>query len=328
MLAKSSRGFVTNAAGTLAKVTFLLMTSAGVMVPPRLWLFVTFPCTQLSQMKTSRPPSHAIQNTIITDCPDVLEWCRSSSGSFSTKELHFLRNSPYHIDKYMANIWRRWLPPKISVLLWKLHHRAIPFDDRVRQCGIALASKCRCCQSPKDETANHLFFNSDAANRVWDVGRALLDIPRSHSTRMLWDILNQLSCNTSYVDGLRITWICCSLWELWSLRNSRLHDERHRMDILSNVRTWIQNLASNIRMPHDHCLLHEAILKALHLPAPYVPKPRWKKWNPCPTGLTLNVAWNASGDGPFILRNNRGAVLHFSRSSLHPPLTALSHIIQ
>ncbi|KAL9678182.1 hypothetical protein QQ045_016021 [Rhodiola kirilowii] len=66
----------------------------------------------------------------------------------------------------------------------------------------------------------HLFFHSDAANLVWNVGQTLLDIPKPQTLRMLWDILKQLSTNTSYVDGLQIAYVCCSIWELWCLRNA------------------------------------------------------------------------------------------------------------
>ncbi|KAL9679486.1 hypothetical protein QQ045_017349 [Rhodiola kirilowii] len=54
---------------------------------------------------------HSLQTTTISDTPDSLEWCRSSSGVFTTKEFHLMRNNPVHIDKIMSTIWRPWLPP-------------------------------------------------------------------------------------------------------------------------------------------------------------------------------------------------------------------------
>ncbi|KAL9677847.1 hypothetical protein QQ045_015683 [Rhodiola kirilowii] len=284
----------------------------------------------LTTLTLNLPPhgQRDLQAISISDSPDLLEWCRSPTGTFTTKEFHRVKSSPAHINNTMANIWRPWLPPKLSVFLWKLRHRAVPLDDRVRQCGIALASMCRCCLRPDEESTAHLFFHSDAANRVWDVGRTLLDIPKPHTLRMLWDILNQLSCSTSCVDGLRIVWVCCSVWEIWSLRNARIHGN-NQMDIILKLRAWIQRLAPCIHIPHSHCLLHESILKALHLPVPYVPKTRWKKWVPSPTGLTLNAAWDTNSfRGAFVLRNSAGSVLHYSLLTHLPPLATFSTVIR
>ncbi|KAL9682782.1 hypothetical protein QQ045_014591 [Rhodiola kirilowii] len=95
---------------------------------------------------------------------------------------------------------------------------------------------------PREETATHLFLLGDEATKIWERGKTLLDLPLPRTFNQIWDILMQLNSNMTYMDGLRIIWVCCSLWELWVYRNKRIHDGTHHTATLA-VRGWIHRLA-------------------------------------------------------------------------------------
>ncbi|KAL9687227.1 hypothetical protein QQ045_031625 [Rhodiola kirilowii] len=250
----------------------------------------------LATVSATLPPhgQQELQMISISDQADCLEWRRSVTGMFTTKEFRIVTSTPSPLDKALSTVWHPWIPPKISAFMWRLKHRAIPTDDRIKSCGIHIASACLCCTAPHEETAAHLFVDGEEATKIWTLGKNLLDVPQAGTLKQLWDFLIRLSINPDYIDGLRIIWICCSLWELWVLRNKFLHE-------------------------------------ALFLPTPYNPKARWKKWTPHPSGLTLNVAWYQSDEGlrgAYILWTNTGAVVHCSVTLHLPTTTGLAHTVR
>ncbi|KAL9671268.1 hypothetical protein QQ045_008836 [Rhodiola kirilowii] len=95
--------------------------------------------------------------------PDQLIWERSGNDDFSTRAFTICVSSPWQINAKLPSVWHIWLPPRISVFLWRLFHRALATDDKIQDCGIPFASKCRCCAYPASESIPHLFIHSDFA---------------------------------------------------------------------------------------------------------------------------------------------------------------------
>ncbi|KAL9687509.1 hypothetical protein QQ045_031912 [Rhodiola kirilowii] len=85
-------------------------------------------------------------------------------------------NHPKGLDRILSRIWHRWIPPKISVFLWRLKKLAVGTDDQVQKCGIPLASMCRCCDPLEVETTEHLFVLNKPARLLWAFGRRLFGI--------------------------------------------------------------------------------------------------------------------------------------------------------
>lgn len=75
----------------------------------------------------------------ISDRPDSLFWTGNSSGICNTKDFWKQNCSLQPSCPYLSKIWQSWIPPKVSVFLWRLRNRALSTDDRVRQCGIKMA---------------------------------------------------------------------------------------------------------------------------------------------------------------------------------------------
>lgn len=64
-------------------------------------------------------------------------------------------------------MWHRRLPLKVTTCMWKAGFKCITVDDRVQSRGIALASRCDCCVSPRVETLDHVLGSGKFAQNVW-----------------------------------------------------------------------------------------------------------------------------------------------------------------
>ncbi|KAL9680117.1 hypothetical protein QQ045_017994 [Rhodiola kirilowii] len=243
-----------------------------------------------------------LQNITISDHADAFLWSRSPSNTFSTKDFRVITSTPQAHDSVLAQIWHAWLPPKVSAFIWQLKKRVVPTDDRVQGCGIPLASMMQPHQ---------------VALQVWSLGKRHLDIPIPRTFSQLWALFTiKPRGRLNLMDGLRIAWSCCSLWEVWRYRNICIHEGTH-YNVSSKILQWMHTLAPLIQLLYTPSVLNSASLKALRIPIPYAPKARWKTWTPFSNGTTLNVAWVMEGaglKGAFILRDERGCALHCSTS--------------
>lgn len=67
-------------------------------------------------------------------------------------------------DKF---IWSRYLPSRISILLWRLMHNSLPTNAAVRRFNIPSVSKCLCYPlNPKAESTQHLLFASVTTGHI------------------------------------------------------------------------------------------------------------------------------------------------------------------
>ena len=63
-------------------------------------------------------------------------------------------------------IWDSYIPPRRSVLLWKILHKRIATEEEVQRRGIHLASCCRFCFT-NSESLDHLFWTCPFAKFLW-----------------------------------------------------------------------------------------------------------------------------------------------------------------
>ncbi|XP_059310093.1 uncharacterized protein LOC132061267 [Lycium ferocissimum] len=118
-------------------------------------------------------PSDIVQHITSTIPPSRMEknmdapwWLLGTRGHFLVKtcwEYLRLRGQKQEIYKY---IWIKGLPFKISFFMWRFWKFKLPLDEALKKINISLASRCWCCTNPKEETTQHLFTKSYAANRT------------------------------------------------------------------------------------------------------------------------------------------------------------------
>uniref|UniRef100_A0A7N0TLI1 Reverse transcriptase zinc-binding domain-containing protein n=1 Tax=Kalanchoe fedtschenkoi TaxID=63787 RepID=A0A7N0TLI1_KALFE len=146
-------------------------------------------------------------------------WCyriRRIAGSVRAF-VRRLRQSPRPRSTW-NKIWLKKIPNRINAFLWKLRHGVVTVDSFLKAKNIPLASKCRCCEQPHEETINHLFAGSEVARRVW---RALgLD----SNTRARLDLRGIFEewfdkANQKTRSGIeRILLFSLGIWEIWKYR--------------------------------------------------------------------------------------------------------------
>ena len=86
-------------------------------------------------------------------------------------------------------VWHKALPKRASVVMWKALSRSLSVDERIRQVGIAMASRCDCCSVGNEETANHVLSAGSFADEVWRRTSFALGV-RWHERQAWWDRIN------------------------------------------------------------------------------------------------------------------------------------------
>ncbi|KAL9670115.1 hypothetical protein QQ045_007666 [Rhodiola kirilowii] len=79
-----------------------------------------------------------VDRFVLTDQPDKLLWKNSRNGSFSVKHYYLAKRVPLPIQRLFTLIWKSWIPPKISGLLWRLFHQVVPTDDKIIRLGFQM----------------------------------------------------------------------------------------------------------------------------------------------------------------------------------------------
>ncbi|KAL0448791.1 UNVERIFIED_CONTAM: hypothetical protein Slati_1435500 [Sesamum latifolium] len=170
-------------------------------------------------------PQHIIEK--IMDVPintyhsDYLHWKLSKHGAFTTKSAWDEIRSRQPVRQFYRTLWSKLIIPNISVFTWRLIHNWIPVDERLKQKGISLVSKCLCCDA--EETIPHLFLHNVHSLEVWGyfASKFQVNIPHTNDITMLiqsWKIRIGTKPHIRDVIPLLI------LWNIWNLRNDSKYE--------------------------------------------------------------------------------------------------------
>ena len=78
--------------------------------------------------------------------PDTLIWEKSIDGMVTCQRLYNNELPTAGNVSWGKFIWDSYIPPRRSVLLWKILHKRIATEEEVQRRGIQLASCCRFCK--------------------------------------------------------------------------------------------------------------------------------------------------------------------------------------
>lgn len=234
--------------------------------------------------------------------------------------ISFRKNAPQIF--WHKLIWHQFIPPKISVLLWRLRlfHNKLPTEDNLQRRGFALASVCCLCDSPcSSETSSHLFFQCSFAQKIWQWLAT-----QFHTTLPTGGVLNDLFqaiVFKGFRSQLHNIWITACFYcihIIWKSRNKLLFDS-----ISSNLQRALAACKATIlyvcRFCSGHiCSLHDLNImrglgiNPLHRKAPRINQVLWH----CPpfNWVKVNTDGLAKGNpGPAacaaIFRDYRGDFL-------------------
>lgn len=86
-----------------------------------------------------------------------IAWCDSISGNLNFKDAFSFLNPPASPLNWSKLIWKHFIPPSKSLLLWRLIHKRMPTDENLQARGCITVSICSLCNEI-DETGEHLFL--------------------------------------------------------------------------------------------------------------------------------------------------------------------------
>lgn len=78
-----------------------------------------------------------------------------------------------------SSFWSQRITPTISIFSWKISRNWLPVEDKMKERGITLASKCHCCKSI--ETVERILLFDHIAIEVWSRFSSLFEVPQSSS---------------------------------------------------------------------------------------------------------------------------------------------------
>lgn len=156
---------------------------------------------------------------------DKCIWRPTSTGSFSINSLRKVTATTPEAFPF-KQIWSNYIPPKISIFLWKVIHGILPTDDKVQKCGIMFCSKCVCCKDPCSESAVHLLLRSDLAQSTWGkISQCFKIHPANYGSgqTFLQHILSSQHLSTQ-AGMISLLLVSLWMWETWCERNYRRYE--------------------------------------------------------------------------------------------------------
>ncbi|KAL2246258.1 UNVERIFIED_CONTAM: hypothetical protein Sindi_2894000 [Sesamum indicum] len=159
-----------------------------------------------------------------------------------TKGLQMSKAYEYFRSKlarqpWKAAIWKAYIPPKYSFILWLGLRGRLATRDRLG--FLQEEDLCSLCINTK-ESAKHLFFECPFSNFVWSRIRHWLGINRTMSTlqsAVKW--LKKEKIGSSVQNKARHLALACTVYTLWRHRNEVIFEDStpcpERLIILVNV---------------------------------------------------------------------------------------------
>lgn len=155
----------------------------------------------------------------IDEDKDVLIWEASTSGGFSFSDGYEIVRHRFPVKSWASIIWRPFIPPRYSILVWKILFNKLPTEDQLQRRGIPLAPICQLCHK-NSESIDHLFSSCDFAQCAWRWLATQFGtiIQPTGSLSDLWlDFLSK-----RFSPHLRNVWLASGfflLMAIWKMRN-------------------------------------------------------------------------------------------------------------
>lgn len=164
----------------------------------------------------------AINTTRLANVHDKKVWSLSASGHCDVSSIYKISGGSNQVFQLYpwTSIWSPQLPPRLSMLLWKILNNCLATDYKVQSIGIQLCSKCHCCTQPHRESLHHLFIESETASYIWSSlsNEGFLIEDRSSLKALILKSVTRYKTRTLY--GLfSLAVISSSLSEIWAARN-------------------------------------------------------------------------------------------------------------
>ncbi|XP_059277613.1 uncharacterized protein LOC132031690 [Lycium ferocissimum] len=151
-------------------------------------------------------------------------------------------------------IWHKKNPFKVSFFLWRLLKHKVAVDLNLGKFGINIPSMCSCCISHKEESEEHLFFDSMIGNNNWKYFNQVFGI----------------SSGPANLRHLMITW--------W-LTKGKNDIQKIALQILPGIIVWqvwkarCKSRFENVKMHHNRIIpqICQQLIIIIHKQIPRIP---------------------------------------------------------
>ncbi|XP_019177745.1 PREDICTED: uncharacterized protein LOC109172951 [Ipomoea nil] len=258
-----------------------------------------------------------LEDNIIYVLGDLV-WQLSSFGNFSISSAYEALRPRMGTTLSSECTWATGIPSKISVFMWKLLRRLLPFPDVIERFGICMPLRCPLCLNAC-ATLEHCPVLCSKARIVWIhfVGFFGLSLSSSASVRATCHSWWLLPSSTSAVRCIVCLLPCLILWFIWIAYNECLHDGStfSPSGLIKRIsrESRLIFLATSIRGngSSDSFLLAARLIVGFDVP------PRmqsiWVKWIVPPSGrlkLNTDASFSLAGAaGGACLRDSRGGLV-------------------
>ncbi|KAK4421948.1 hypothetical protein Salat_2145500 [Sesamum alatum] len=153
-----------------------------------------------------------VQTSPVDD--EVFDW--GPKGLVTSKAYEYFRPKLTR-QPWKATIWKAFIPPKYSFILWLGLRGRLATRDRLAFLQEDLT--CSLCINT-NETAKHLFFECPFSTCVWSDIRQWLGINRRMSTILsVVKRLKKEKTGSSVQNKARLLALACTVYSLWRHRN-------------------------------------------------------------------------------------------------------------
>ncbi|KAL0283183.1 UNVERIFIED_CONTAM: putative ribonuclease H protein, partial [Sesamum radiatum] len=216
-------------------------------------------------LQTLRYRLEHLEKNVYHSYGDYLHWRLSKHSAFRTKSAWNEIRDQQPVQQFHKSLWSKLLIPNISVFAWRLIHNLIPVDERLKEKGITLASKCLCCEDT--ETIPHLFLHNAHSPEAWGFFASKFQVNIPHTNDIV--ILIQ-SWKTSFGTKpyIRDVIPLLILWNIWNLRNESKYEgvAFKASTIIRKTVTYLNNLQKCGIMDTEHVKGDLFTLNSLHIP--------------------------------------------------------------
>ncbi|CAI9111893.1 OLC1v1012229C1 [Oldenlandia corymbosa var. corymbosa] len=152
-------------------------------------------------------------------------WQHDTLGKFSLKSAFNHLRRRQESSQQCTYIWDKRLQLKISIFMWRLHNKLLPFADVLMKTGLNIPSVCSLCRNHV-ESIRHNFFECSYAKHIWRhfgaiMGFANNEILDFDDLSSIWWTRRQSSKLTWKLQILLPSLIC---WQLWKCRDKAIFE--------------------------------------------------------------------------------------------------------
>ncbi|KAL6187555.1 hypothetical protein ACLB2K_038953 [Fragaria x ananassa] len=154
---------------------------------------------------------------------DQFIWTLSASGVLSARDAYNFLRPKFAVVSWGKVLWKNFIPPRMSLLAWKILKGRVLSEEFLQKRGISMASRCSLCHR-HGESLEHIFLSCSFASSVWQCLTAMFQLGAHHGS--LLDLLH-VGLVYSRSPQLRELWLTAfviTLWCIWKFRNQARFD--------------------------------------------------------------------------------------------------------